>query len=93
MSGLLSEPLRVDEQQFATLNDVENNHQSLPGQRHSRIPDSLESGNTLIMNKSKEPEAEIDISAGQKMLSAVSGSLLTSLLGNVAHDSLFKIYC
>lgn len=93
MSGLLSEPLRADEQQFATSKDVENNYHSLPGQRHSRISDSLESGNTFIMNKSKEPEAEIDISAGQKMLSAVSGSLLTSLLGSGAHDSFLKIYC
>lgn len=31
-------------------------------------------------DKSNEPEVEIDISAGQKMLSAVSGSLLTSIL-------------
>ena len=30
-----------------------------------------------------EEEIEMDISAGQKMLSAMSGSLLTSLLGNV----------
>ncbi|CAF9916868.1 hypothetical protein IMSHALPRED_003318 [Imshaugia aleurites] len=32
------------------------------------------------MNDTDEPEVEMDISAGQKMLSAVSGSLLTSLL-------------
>ena len=33
------------------------------------------------MNDSDDLEVEMDISAGQKMLSAVSGSLLTSLLG------------
>ena len=33
-----------------------------------------------MMGDSNEPEVEVDISAGQKMLSAVSGSLLTSLL-------------
>lgn len=31
-------------------------------------------------DKSNEPEVEIDVSAGQKMLSAVSGSLLTCIL-------------
>ena len=37
---------------------------------------------TVTMNKPKTPDSEeADISAGQKMLSAVSGSLLTSLLG------------
>ena len=30
-----------------------------------------------------EPPTPVDISAGQKMLSAVSGSLLTSLLGRL----------
>ena len=37
-----------------------------------------------MMDETNEPEIEdaaVDISAGQKMLSAVSGSLLTSLLG------------
>lgn len=93
MSGLLSEPLRADEQQFATLNNGENGRQSLRGQRHTRISDSLKSGDTITMNKPTDSEAEVDISAGQKMLSAVSGSLLTSLLGRVAHDRFFKIYC
>lgn len=38
----------------------------------------------MTMEENNEPEIEdaaVDISAGQKMLSAVSGSLLTSLLG------------
>ncbi|KAL8920241.1 MAG: hypothetical protein Q9172_004594 [Xanthocarpia lactea] len=37
-------------------------------------------GNTVTMSPPGRAEPEIDISAGQKMLSAVSGSLLTSLL-------------
>ena len=93
MSDLLSEPLRADEHQFATLKNGEKNHQRLQGQRHTRISDSLESNSTMTTNRSKESEAEIDISAGQKMLSAVSGSLLTSLLGRVAHDSCVRIKC
>ena len=93
MSGLLSEPLRADEQQFATLKDGEQNHQRLQGQRHTRISDSLESSSTMTAKKSKESEAEIDISAGQKMLSAVSGSLLTSLLGRVVYNSCVRINC
>lgn len=56
--------------------------QSFSGQRHTRISESsLVSDIPAIMgDKNKEPEVEIDISAGQKMLSAVSGSLLTSIL-------------
>jgi len=37
------------------------------------------------MDESNEPDPSMDISAGQKMLSAVSGSLLTSLLGMYIH--------
>lgn len=37
-----------------------------------------------------EPEA--DISAGQKMLSAVSGSLLTSLLGELCFCSVLLLF-
>ncbi|KAL8780076.1 MAG: hypothetical protein Q9213_006635 [Squamulea squamosa] len=37
-------------------------------------------GDTVTMSRSGGHEPEVDISAGQKMLSAVSGSLLTSLL-------------
>lgn len=47
----------------------------------------------MTSDKAKEPEAEIDISAGQKMLSAISGSLLTSVLGSVIHDHYGTIHC
>ncbi len=36
---------------------------------------------SMTMNEQDSMDTETDISAGQKMLSAVSGSLLTSLLG------------
>lgn len=39
-----------------------------------------EGGETVTVNQTGREESEVDISAGQKMLSAVSGSLLTSLL-------------
>lgn len=57
-------------------------NQGSSGQRHTRISkSSLVSDRAAIMgDKSIEPGVDIDISAGQKMLSAVSGSLLTSLL-------------
>lgn len=37
-------------------------------------------------------EPEVDISAGQKMLSAVSGSLLTSLLGELSSLLLLLLF-
>ncbi|KAL8736670.1 MAG: hypothetical protein Q9166_000036 [cf. Caloplaca sp. 2 TL-2023] len=40
----------------------------------------IEPGSTVTMSRFSGAESEVDISAGQKMLSAVSGSLLTSLL-------------
>jgi hypothetical protein len=52
------------------------------GQSHDRIPDDV------YLNGPPEPampgrdhNGDIEISAGQKMLSAMSGSLLTSLIG------------
>lgn len=47
-------------------------------QGQTNPPISSEAGPTVTMTDTKD----MDISAGQKMLSAVSGSLLTSLLGN-----------
>lgn len=93
MSGPLPELLRADAPQFVNLKNVEINRPGLHGQRHSRRSDSFGLSNRLIMEKPKGSKAEIDISAGQKMLSAVSGSLLTSLLGRVNHKRIVKIYC
>ena len=42
---------------------------------------AIRTNHSVTMDESNEPDPQMDISAGQKMLSAVSGSLLTSLLG------------
>lgn len=55
--------------------------QGSEAQAHNRYPESREQIGTTAMGVSDEMKAEVEISAGQKMLSAVSGSLLTSLLG------------
>jgi hypothetical protein len=73
----------IREDSLATARDGDNSY-SL-GQRNDRIP--VESGarsSSVVlgsMSDSRHDEEPEDISAGQKMLSAVSGSLLTSLLG------------
>ena len=81
MSGVVSEPSRSDEKKLATSRDGDTEYR---GQRHYRIQDTSVEAISVTMNESNEPEVEnfeTDISAVQKMLSAVSGSLLTSLLG------------
>ena len=81
MSGFVSEPLRSDEHQFAAGRNGEKSHSH--GQRHDRIPGGTGGGPSAAMTSTDEvgPEPDMEISAGQNMLSAVSGSLLTSLLG------------
>lgn len=77
MPGFVTELLRENEAAFAT-----------PGDRYdytertifSMPPAPNGSGPTVTTDRSGDLEPEVDISAGQKMLSAVSGSLLTSLL-------------
>ncbi|KAF3013462.1 hypothetical protein E8E14_000195 [Neopestalotiopsis sp. 37M] len=51
-------------------------------QDHDRlsIPEDAFAGDTMLSSKDDGAEQMVDISAGQKMLSAISGSLLTSLL-------------
>lgn len=79
MSGFVSEPVRTDEHQVATSSHGNSDHS--PGHRHDISSKGAGSGNSVTMNDLNDAEVEMDISAGQKMLSAVSGSLLTSLLG------------
>lgn len=58
-------------------------HRGFGGQGHDRIhEDNLVPGvsSTIAMTGDND-DVEVDITAGQKMLSAMSGSLLTSLLG------------
>jgi hypothetical protein len=54
-------------------------------QDHDRlsIPEDAFAGDTMLSSKDDGAEQMVDISAGQKMLSAISGSLLTSLLGKL----------
>lgn len=81
MSGFISEPVRTDEHQVATSSHGNSDHS--PGHRHDISSKGAESSKSVTMNDPNEPEVEMNISAGQKMLSAVSGSLLTSLLGTL----------
>jgi len=76
MSGFISEPLRTDEKAAST-HGHGSKTSSTQGKNNLHVPEHGDSGPTVTMSESKE----MDISAGQKMLSAVSGSLLTSLLG------------
>jgi solute carrier family 25 protein 39/40 len=60
-------------------------HKGFGGQGHDRIHgDNLVPGvSSTIAMTSDNDGVEVDITAGQKMLSAISGSLLTSLLGKL----------
>lgn len=81
MSGFISEPVRTDQHKVATSShgssDLSPGHTS----RHDIFSKGTASSDSVTMNDPDDAEMEMDISAGQKMLSAVSGSLLTSLLG------------
>lgn len=79
MSGFVSEPVRTDEHQVAT--SKYGNTDYFSQQRHDRLSEHPGTSHLVSMNEQDEAEVEMDISAGQKMLSAVSGALLTSLLG------------
>ena len=83
MSAFISEPIPNDEHQVATLSHGNPDHFSQ--QRHDSSFKSPGTSDSVTMSEHKEPEVEVHISAGQKMLSAVSGALLTSLLGNPLH--------
>ena len=64
----------------------------LQAQRYTSS-DIQEHSRTVTMNEADEArlkKMETDISASQKMLSAVSGSLLTSLLGKYSLSSWFN---
>lgn len=56
------------------------------GQRHDRILDEIApSGLPVSYISKRDDNGDIEITAGQKMLSAMSGSLLTSLIGTTQH--------
>ena len=83
MSGFISEPVRHDEHQVAT--SSHGSPDNLSSQRHDRLSNGPSRSKSVTINEHDEQGVEMDISAGQKMLSAMSGSLLTSLLGNLLH--------
>jgi len=61
------------------------------GQRHDRTLNESDIGSIAVTRDAMEDPKETEISAPQKMLSAVSGSLLTSLLGKVSHPVSVRI--
>ena len=88
MRGFLSEPLRSDEEELATSRNGDS--EQFQRRQYNRISKTAGAGNAVTMEENNEPEIEdaaVDISAGQKMLSAVSGSLFTSLLGIILPPS------
>lgn len=68
-----------------TTSFVDDDHPSITGQAHDRIHgDGLIPGveETIAMEGDNgRLDIDVEITAGQKMISAMSGSLLTSLLG------------
>ncbi|KAI9781148.1 MAG: hypothetical protein M1839_006256 [Geoglossum umbratile] len=79
MSVFASQPLRSDEDgEFA----AGHGPQTQTGQRHDRIRNENPGGGQIALSNrmSRSDSGGGDISTGQKMLSAVSGSLLTSVL-------------
>ena len=68
-------------------------HRESEGQCHDRIHgDDLVTGvsSTIAMSGDND-DVDVEITAGQKMLSAMSGSLLTSLLGKFTVDCCMSI--
>lgn len=78
MSGSVTGPLRLDEtaSPAAEYGNQANVQQELDSSQNTDTSTS-----TMTLNQPRMLDSTMDISAGQKMLSAVSGSLLTSLLG------------
>ena len=79
MSGFIAEPIRSDDKELALRRSAGDLH--IQGQGHDRtLGDIIQEQHPTSRHGSNRDE-EIEITASQKMLSAVSGSLFTSLLG------------
>ena len=78
MSGFISEPERSYERHQEAAGATRSGGDDPTGQTHNST-----FGRDLGLRPYEQDEqtTEMEISAGQKMLSAMSGSLLTSLLG------------
>lgn len=81
MSGFNSEPARSHEHHPAIVESSHGNPKRLQRQTCDKMAGNPPEKPAVTSYKEDEEAAETDISAGQKMLSAVSGSLLTSILG------------
>ena len=79
MSGFVSEQSRSNDRDFATARDGA--RLNLQGRTLDNTSDGSGGDMTMSIKNATETVSETEISAGQKMLSAMSGSLLTSLLG------------
>lgn len=81
MSGFISEPERNHEHHLATDKSKHGDSKQIQGLAHDRMAGGSSKHPEVTSYESDEETTEMDITAGQKMLSAVSGSLLTSILG------------
>lgn len=81
MSGFISEPERSHEHHVATVASQYGGSEQLHGQAHDRMARDPSNSQAVTAYEKDEAIPDPDISATQKMLSAVSGSLLTSILG------------
>ena len=81
MSGFISEPERSHEHHAATVASQYGGSEQLHGQPHDKMAKASSRNQAVTAYKKDDAIPDPDISATQKMLSAVSGSLLTSILG------------
>ncbi|KAI9834949.1 MAG: hypothetical protein M1819_002672 [Sarea resinae] len=80
MSLFVSQPV-PSASPIATGHLSESMRENVHGQRHDRITDANSSGSGMgTAGQDDDDQPDIEITHGQKMLSAVSGSILTSLL-------------
>ena len=80
MSGFISEPERSHEQ----LENAETNYggsEGSKGQNVEKMAEGSPRGSAVTLDERYGQSIDTEISVGQRMLSAVSGSLFTSLLG------------
>lgn len=78
MSGFAAEPERTHEQGFS----IHTSHHAEPaGLQHDEMVQNTPDNAKVAGEHQDADPPDVDITATQKMLSAISGSLLTSLLG------------
>ncbi|KAL9606131.1 MAG: hypothetical protein Q9179_000701 [Wetmoreana sp. 5 TL-2023] len=80
MSDCVAEPLQAVNSEFAIQEDRYDYTEKAIAPVDFMAAEEAGSGHKMTLSRRDAQETEVDISAAQKMLSAVSGSLLTSLL-------------